>query len=109
VRVFRSLGLEPTSVTERAEEYVVSTPTHDPHTSRPWHAPLSEAEGESVLRICEAFGLRLYGRQSMPLFAPGDLPGIADTRNGAAAGDPSPSIRTSSPCEIADSIGSPSS
>jgi Sulfotransferase family len=79
-RVFRWLGLLPTEVTKKALELVVSSPTHDPHTSRPWHAPLSEAEGDSVLRICEAFGLKLYGRQNMPLVAPGDLAGIADAR-----------------------------
>jgi Sulfotransferase family len=108
VRVFRRLGLEPTSVTKKTAEFLVSHPTHDPHMSRPWHAPMSEAEGESVLRICEAFGLRLYGRQSMPLFAPDELSGIAYTRYEAATGDPSPSIRTSPAYEVADSIGSPS-
>jgi Sulfotransferase family len=80
-RLFRRLGLEPTSVTKKALELVVSSPTHDPHTSRPWHAPLSEAEGESVLRICEAFGLTLYGRQTMPLLATEDLAGIARMRS----------------------------
>ena len=108
-RVFRRLGLVPTSVTKKTAEFLVSHPTHDPHMPRPWHAPLSEAEGESVLLICEAVGLRLYGRQSMPLFAPGDLPGLADIRNEAATRDPSPSIRTSPACNLADSIGSPSS
>ncbi len=108
-RAFRRLGLQPTSVTKKTTELLVSHPTHDPHRSRPWHAPLSEAEGECVLRICAAFGLNLYGRQSMPLFAPGDLRGIADIRNDPATGDPSPSLCTSPACEVADSIGSPSS
>jgi Sulfotransferase family len=108
-RVFRRLGLEPTSVTRKTAESLVSHPTHDPHRSRPWHAPLSEAEGESVLRVCEAFGLRLYGRRSTPLFAPEDLPGIADIRTEAATGDPSPLIRTGPACELADAVGSPSS
>ncbi|MFI5342150.1 MAG: sulfotransferase [Candidatus Methylomirabilales bacterium] len=72
-RVFRSLGVEPTSVTEKAKKLVVSNPTHDLNTTRPWHAPLSEAEGEVVLRICEDFSLRLYGRQRMPLCTPREL------------------------------------
>jgi hypothetical protein len=80
-RLFRWLGLLPTSVTKEALGLVVSSPTHDPHTTRPWHAPLSEAEGECVLRICDAFGLRLYGRQTMPLVASGDLAGFVDTRS----------------------------
>ena len=69
-RVFQSMGLKPTSVTENAMSLVVSNPTHELKTPRPWHAPLSEAEGEDVLRICEDFGLGLYGRQKMPLCAP---------------------------------------
>jgi Sulfotransferase family len=108
MRVLRRLGLLPTSVTRKTADFLVSHPTHDPRRSRPWHAPLSEAEGESVLRICEAFGLGWYGRQSTPLLAPGDLPGITGIRNEAPSGGPSPSVQLSPVCEIADSIGSPS-
>jgi hypothetical protein len=72
-RVFRTLGLEPTSVTEKAKKLVVSNPTHDLNSSRPWHAPFSEAEGEAVRRICDDFGLRLYGREKMPLCTPRQL------------------------------------
>jgi len=72
-RVFRRLGLEPTSRTERAKTRVVSNPTHDLNISRPWYAPLTEAEGEKVLRICAEFGLRFYGKQSLPLCSPSDL------------------------------------
>ena len=54
---------------------VVSNPTHDVNIARPWHAPLTEAEGEEVLRICEEFGLRLYGRQITPVSSAGELMG----------------------------------
>jgi Sulfotransferase family len=66
-RVFQSLGLEPTSRTEWTKNRVVSNPTHDLSTPRPWYAPLTEAEGEEVLRVCEEFGVTLYGRQNSPL------------------------------------------
>ncbi len=69
-RAFQSLGLEPTSVTENFRNLIVSNPTHDVKKSRPWHALLSEAEGNEVLRICDEFGLRLYGRQMMPTCTP---------------------------------------
>jgi Sulfotransferase family len=69
-RLFRHLGLEPTSRTEHVKNRVVSLPSHDLTTSRPWYEPLSEAEGEEVLRICSEFGLGLYGRQATPLHTP---------------------------------------
>jgi hypothetical protein len=68
-RVFQALGLEPTRKTERAKNRVVSLPSQDLSTPRPWYGPLSEAEGEEVLRICSEFGLGLYGRQATPLRA----------------------------------------
>jgi hypothetical protein len=36
-------------------------------SGRPWHHPLSEAEGGEVLDICGRFGIGLYGRQPMPM------------------------------------------
>jgi hypothetical protein len=72
-RVFRFLGIEPSSRTRRARGQIVSNPTHDPHTHRPWHAPFSEVDGEEVLRVCKKFGLTLYGRQLLPLRSPKDL------------------------------------
>jgi hypothetical protein len=68
-RLFRGLGLETTSGTERARDRVVSSPSPRSHTPKPWHAPLTEVEGNEVLQICEEFGLRLYGRQRMPLYS----------------------------------------
>jgi len=99
-RVFHSLGLEPSSITEKTKRIPVSKPTHDLNMPRPWHAPLTEAEGEEVLRICEEFGLRIYGRQSMPLCTPRDVLGTADSRNGAAAGYSTSSSLARSPFEI---------
>jgi hypothetical protein len=72
-RAFRLLGLEPTAKTKRTKARPVSNPTHDLSAPRPWHAPLTEADGEEVLRICEEFGLRLYGRERFPLCSPRDL------------------------------------
>ena len=68
--VFQHLGLEPTSRTERVKNLAVSKPSHDLHTPSPWYAPLTEADGEEVLQISEEFGLRLYGRQRLPLRSP---------------------------------------
>ena len=72
-RLFRSLGLEPSSITERVASMVVSNPTHDVNLETPWHSSLTEAEGEEVLRICEEFGLRMYGRQIVPVCSAGEL------------------------------------
>lgn len=72
-RVFQSLGIEPSLKTLWAKTVPVSNPTHNLNMSRSWHAPLTDAEGEDVLRICEEFGLRLYGRQTMPLGTPHEL------------------------------------
>jgi hypothetical protein len=72
-RVFRFLGIEPGSGTERAMGRIVSNPTHDPRAQRPWHAPLSAADGVKVLQVCEKFGLTLYGRHCLPLCSPNDL------------------------------------
>jgi hypothetical protein len=66
-RLIRALGLEPTSLTERAEKQIVSSPSPHVRTPKPWHAPLTRAEGEEVLKICEEFGLTMYGRQYIPL------------------------------------------
>jgi Sulfotransferase family len=74
-RLFRNLGLEPSSTTERVAGTVVCNPTHDLNLDTPWHASLTEAEGEEVLRVCEEFGLSLYGRQSMPLCSAGEILG----------------------------------
>ena len=35
-------------------------------TTRPWHHPLTEREGEEVLEYCEGFGIQLYGKDSRP-------------------------------------------
>ena len=89
-RVFRSLGLEATSITARVKNEIVCNPTHDLNKKGPWHAPLTEEEGEEVLRICEEFGLRLYGRQRMPLCAPRDFIDSAflgHTQSGGSTGD----------------------
>jgi Sulfotransferase family len=83
-RVFESLGLEPTSSTERAKNRVVSNPSHDLSKPRPWYASLTEAEGKEVLRVCEEFGLTLYGRQTMPLCSPRDLASSTISRCHAA-------------------------
>jgi hypothetical protein len=74
-RLLRSLGLQPSSNTERVASMVVSNPTHDLKSRTPWYSSLTEAEGEEVLRICEEFGLGLYGRQSTPLCSAGELAG----------------------------------
>jgi hypothetical protein len=71
-RLIGTLGLEKTATTERAKELFVSTPSPGSNGPSPWHAPLTEAQGEEVLRICAEFGLALYGRQAMPLHAVGD-------------------------------------
>ncbi len=69
-RVFDALGLEPSSSTARTKRLVVDKPINDLNKPRPWYAPLKEAEGEEVLRLCREFGLGLYGKQSMPLYSP---------------------------------------
>ncbi len=113
-RVFHGLGLEPTAETRRAKTRAVSNPTHDLRP-RVWHAPLTEAEGEEVLRICEAFGLTMYGRQMMPLCTPRDLvqSGLiggtptAHTSNNPLPADLGESTRTASHPSARDFHGAP--
>lgn len=66
-QLLRSLGLEPTGKTQRAKARLVSSPSPDFGALQPWHAPLSEHQGEEVLEACAEFGLDLYGRQRQPL------------------------------------------
>jgi hypothetical protein len=74
-RIFRDLGLQPSLITDRVVKRVVCNPSHDATRRRPWYAPLTEAEGEEVLRTCEKFGLRIYGRQCKPLCSASEIPG----------------------------------
>lgn len=66
-RIFKYADLEPSFSTKWEKKRLVSNPTHDSGLPRPWHAPLSEAEGEEVLEVCEEFGIQLYGRRPFPL------------------------------------------
>jgi hypothetical protein len=104
-RVFDRLHLKPTARTERSKKWVTDPPINDPKEPRSWHAPLSEAEGETVLQICEAFGLRLYGRQCTPLVAPESLASTARAGIDGTNGDAGASIGTSPAREIQESIG----
>lgn len=62
-----SLHLRATSATRRAQRTWKSNPGDTSGSAKPWHHPLSEADGEEVLRICRRFGLDMYGRQTQPL------------------------------------------
>jgi hypothetical protein len=91
--IFRRLGLEPSPRTQKVKNRVVSDPTYDLNTPRRWHDPLSETEGELVLRICEEFRLTLYGRRSAPLCTPRELVDSAFV-NGTPPERPSGSVNS---------------
>jgi hypothetical protein len=78
-RICRDFGLEWTDASHRTHKRIVSNPSGMTSLDGPWHQPLSRDAGEEVLSVCRAFGIELYGRQSMPLIPFGDFLSLAQT------------------------------
>ncbi|HJT78083.1 MAG TPA: hypothetical protein VJ739_12840 [Gemmataceae bacterium] len=69
-RLFRALALTAGPATEEVRRQLVSNPDAPPDREKPWHHPLREAEAEEVLRICQDFGINVYGKQERPVCDP---------------------------------------
>lgn len=65
-QAFRHLGLSPGFASFQRCNKRVSSPSNQSRSGRPWHHPLSRAEGETVLSMARAFGIDVYGRSGLP-------------------------------------------
>lgn len=69
-RLVSALDLPYPKAARRAASRIASTAGPSAGKLTPWHAELSEDDGDRVLQICEQFGLDFYGRSFKPLYHP---------------------------------------